>query len=105
MKFVRTLLTIAFGLFFIVACGKDNTPTDEEQGAVMLVQARQAYQSGDYSASRDTILSLRKRFPLAIEARKQAILLLDSVELMDAEGDSLKQEFFRRKLQHDLSRK
>lgn len=82
----------------------------------MLSEARAALQAKDYNAARDTIMSLRKRFPTAIEARKQGILLLDSVELFAAE-DSLAQadsaewerldvkaKFFRRKLQEDFKR-
>lgn len=88
----------------------------EEEGARMLSEARAALQAKDYNAARDTIMSLRKRFPTAIEARKQGILLLDSVELFAAE-DSLakadsaewerldvKAKFFRRKLQEDVKR-
>ena len=67
----------------------------------MLSAARNAYIEHDYTAARDTILSLRKHYPLALEARRQAILLMDSIELMDAQGDSLKVEFFRRKLEYD----
>ncbi len=89
-------------LLLPLACSK-TTPSDEEMGEMMLSQARIAYSKGDYDASRDTILSLRKRFPKALGARAQAILLLDSVELMASEGDSLKQEFYRRKLQYDLT--
>ena len=70
----------------------------------MLNEARAAYAQGNYAAARDTIMSLRERYPRALEARRQAILLLDSVELMDAQQqqDTLKTEFFRRKLQHDV---
>ena len=77
--------------------------TEEEQGAAMLNEARQLLQDGKATQARDTILSLRRRFPLAIEARRQAILTLDSVELQIAleQGDSLKTEFYRRKLLHD----
>ncbi len=78
-------------------------PTDEEQGAVLLEEARQLLGQGDLQAARDTILSMRQRFPHAISVRKQAILTLDSVELQQAilDGDSLKTEFYLRKLEFD----
>lgn len=82
------------------ACASE--PNPEQQGAAMLDEARQLYASGQYATARDTILSLRKRFPMALEARKAAILLMDSVEIQLAEGDTLKQVFYRRKLKHDL---
>ncbi len=85
-----------------MACAK-NQPTDEEQGAFMLSQARQLLEHGNTKAARDTILSLRKRFPRAIDARKQAIVTLDSIDLVEAEieGDTLKIEFYRRKIKVD----
>lgn len=75
-----------------------------DQGAAMLTEARQLYAEGRYEACRDSIVSLRRRFPTALEARRQAILLMDSVELQLAlaEGDTLRTEFYRRKLEHDV---
>ena len=100
-------------MFAFCSCGG---VSPEEEGARMLSEARTALQAKDYNAARDTIMSLRKRFPTAILARKQGILLLDSVELFAAE-DSLakadsadwerldvKAKFFRRKLQEDVKR-
>ena len=46
-------------------------------------------------------MTLRKNYPRAFEARRQAILLLDSVERQLAGGDSLKSEFYERKLMYD----
>ncbi len=95
----KTAIALLAGLA-LVACTKSHQPTEEEQGEAMLNEARQLLQSGNTTAARDTIMSLRKRFPRAIEARKQAILTLDSVELADAraEGDTLKIDFFERKI-------
>ena len=89
-------------LLAFVSCG-GHQPDPEQQGQQMLTEVRQLYADGNYAAARDSILSLRQRFPMALEARRQAILLLDSVELMDAkqQQDTLKSEFYRRKLQHD----
>ncbi len=79
----------------------------------MLDDARFALRYQHYSEARDTIFSLRKRFPTAIEARRQGILLLDSIELMaardslsKAEGPEwerlqVKAQFYERKLQED----
>ncbi len=88
----------------------------EEQAARMLRDARYALHHHLYSEARDTILSLRRKCPTAIEARRQAILLLDSIE-MNAATDSLKlvsgkewerlnvkKQFFERKLQEDIKK-
>lgn len=109
---MKHYLSIA-ALVLMCACGG---LSPEEEGARMVNEARTALQNKEYNAARDTIMSLRKRFPTAIEARKQAILLLDSVEMFAAQ-DSLtradsadwerldvKVKFFQRKLQEDLKR-
>ena len=98
---LRTVYLAILALSLIVmGCSQQSTP--QQQGEDMLVQARTLLVQGKPEAARDTILSLRKRFPAALDARRQAILLMDSVEYVLAEGDSLKQEFYRRKLEHDL---
>jgi len=101
MRRINITWLVAVLLLVTLSCTTQADP--EAEGQQMLVEARAAYVRGDYTSARDTIMSLRKRFPKAFDARRQAILLLDSVELMDArqQGDSLKTEFFRRKLEHD----
>ena len=97
----------------LVACSPE---TQEERAASMLRDARYALHHHLYDEARDTIFSLRRNCPTAIEARKQAILLLDSIE-MNAATDSLrivtceewkrlnvKKQFFERKLQEDLKK-
>lgn len=91
----RILLLLA-----LVSCG-GSQPDPEQQGQQMLTEVRTLYAQGNYSAARDSIMSLRQHYPTALKARRQAILLLDSVELQLAQGDSLKTEFYRRKLLHD----
>ena len=95
------IILILLLLLVLVSCGRQQ-PSEETLGMMKLDGARALYAQGNYAAARDAILSLRKNHPTALEARRQAILLLDSVELQLAEGDSLKQEFFRRKLLHDI---
>lgn len=97
----------------LVACSKE---TPEERAAAMLREARYALHHHLWCEARDTIFSLRRNCPTAIEARRQAILLLDSIE-MNAAADSLrivtgedwkrlnvKKQFFERKLQEDLKK-
>ena len=98
----------------LVACSQE---TPDERAANMLKEARYALHHHLYDEARDTIFSLRRNCPTAIEARRQAILLLDSIE-MNAAADSLrlvtgeewkrlnvKKQFFERKLQEDLKKK
>ena len=111
MKKYTILLLITAALF--VGCTKE---TPEEQAALMLREARYALHHHLWNEARDTIFSLRRNCPTAIEARRQAILLLDSIE-MNAAADSLKlvtgeewerldmkRQFFERKLQEDLKK-
>ena len=113
-------------LLLLVGCKdarQEARDTQAAQGSVLLSEARTLCQAGRYDAARDTIQSLRRTCPLAIEARKQAILLMDSVEMLSAQDSlatlpermdtalagyaaeyerlSLKAQFFQRKLEHD----
>ena len=107
---MKHLLPILMLPLFLCACGGNDA---NEKANQMLSKARTAYFHKRYAEARDSILSLRQKYPTAIEARKQAILLLDSVE-MSAAADSLryvqgeewerlhvKQQFFERKLLED----
>ncbi len=100
-------------VFTLLSCGSDPA---EQQAQQMLSQARFSLSQAQYTAAKDTILSMRKRFPTAIAARRQGILLLDSVEMLAA-ADSLqyadstewerldvKHRFFQRKLEEDLKK-
>ena len=104
------------GLLLCCLLAACSTPTPEERAAMMLKDARYALHHHQWDAARDTIFSLRQNCPTAIEARRQAILLLDSIE-MNAAKDSLplvtgeewkrldiKRQFFERKLQEDLKK-
>lgn len=108
MKHITILPLLAA---ILVGCSQK---TPDERAANMLREARYALHHHLYNEARDTIFSLRRNCPTAIEARKQAILLLDSIE-MNAAADSLrlvtgeewerlnvKKQFFERKLQEDL---
>ncbi|MBQ8051342.1 MAG: hypothetical protein IJ197_07185 [Bacteroidaceae bacterium] len=99
---MKNLFFVLVPLLLCMACSKPLT--DEEQGRQMLLEARAHYAGGRYGVARDTILSMRQRFPMALEARTEAILLLDSIELQLAGDDTLKAEFYRRKLAFDIER-
>ena len=95
----------------LAACAEK---TPEESAANMLREARYALHHHLWNEARDTIFSLRRNCPTAIEARRQAILLLDSIEMLAAtdslklvtgkewERLNVKKQFFERKLQEDL---
>lgn len=80
---------------------------------MLLQQSRLYLKAGQYDAARDSILSLRRRFPAAIQTRQRALLLLDSVEMTAARDSmgsatgeewkrlSMKTQFYERKLQED----
>ena len=99
-------------LVMLSACASN----EEREAQQMLQQARSALRHRLYSEARDSILSLRKKHPTAINARKQGILLLDSIELQaaadsltKAEGNEwerldVKRKFYERKLQEDQKR-
>jgi len=108
----KNLIYILSLAAFLAAC----MPKADEakMGFEMINEAREYLEDGQYNAARNTILSLRQNHPTAIEARRQGILLMDSVEWLGAldslktcESDQehtrleLKAEFFMRKLEFD----
>lgn len=105
---------LAFLLLVLAACG--HTDREAQLAMRMLGDARFALRHGHYAEARDSILSLRRQHPTALDARRQAILLLDSVEMLAAR-DSMKQaegpewerldmkaKFYERKLEEDLKK-
>jgi len=106
----KNVLFLSALMLMLCACGGDDA---NRKASSMLSDARFALKYGHYSEARDSILSLRQKYPTAIEVRRQAILLLDSIEMAaaadsmkNAEGEEwerlhVKQQFFERKLIED----
>lgn len=101
-------------LLALICASCATAPTTPEAGAsVMLEKSRQHLQDGRYDAARDSILSMRRQYPTALQSRAQGILLLDSIEMLAAKDSmgsatgeewkrlSVKAQFFERKLQED----
>ena len=107
----RYFFPLCMLLLVLGACDKQSS-VDKAAGR-MLGDARFALRYSHYDEARDTIFSMRKRYPTALEARRQGILLLDSIELtaardslQRAEGEEwerlhVKVQFFERKLMED----
>jgi len=104
---------------FLASCSgmtqaERNRQKAEAQGSSLLEDARKALRAEDYSSARRHIMSLRHDIPLALDARRRAILVLDSIELAAsrdsvqfAEGEewerlSMKVQFYERKLKEDI---
>lgn len=108
--------TLAAALTLLLVMLSACASNEEREAQQMLQQARSALRHRLYSEARDSILSLRKKHPTAINARKQGILLLDSIELQaaadsltKAEGNEwerldVKRKFYERKLQEGQKR-
>lgn len=106
-------LFIIFAALMCAACSGESV---EQQAQRILAQSRAELQAGNYAAARDSIQSIRKNYPTALQTRAAAILLLDSIEMQAAadsaqyaEGEEferldMKARFFERKLQEDLQK-
>ena len=129
-----------FGLIALFCTGCNNAKTDEHRsekrqeaeaaGQICIEKAREALSRRDLKAAREQILSLRENYRLALDAREDGILIMDSIELFEAQkalqtADSLLQtctdsasarfqelkanfdeqcqriKFYHRKIQHD----
>ena len=74
------------------SCGTKKD-TSEADGQKCLAVSRQALAVGETATARAYIDTLRMRYPTALNAREEGILLLDSIDLADAivERDSAQQ--------------
>lgn len=105
--------TITYPLLALTLLASCHSKDVNDQASEILSHARLALRHQNYNAARDSILSMRKKFPTAIEARKTGILLLDTIEIQAAidslsratgaewERLNVKKQFFERKLQED----
>lgn len=66
------------------ACSSGETDS-EVQAAHMLYEARTLLQQKSYQAARDTLLSMRRTCPTAFKARTAGIVVMDSIELREAQ--------------------
>ena len=90
-----------------------NRQEAEREGAALLERARKALKGGNYEKARQYIVDIRSDYPLALDARRRGILLLDSIELAAAQDSvgfvkgecwerlNIKAQFYQRKLQED----
>lgn len=109
---MNTLHTYILALFSLM-CISCATESPEKEASAMLEKSRQHLLDERYDAARDSILSMRKKYPNALACRRQGILLLDSIEMIaarDSMGNAtgeewkrlnIKTQFFERKLQED----
>lgn len=84
---MRHILHSILSAAVICACNGPSTDVEAEAHD-MLNTARQLMQTQQYHAAKDTILSMRVRYPKAFEARTEGIIVMDSIELLEAQ-DSL----------------
>ena len=110
MKHILPLIAI-----ICASCASSPRPPETEASA-MLKKSRLHLQDGRYDAARDSILSMREKYPTALKSRAQGILLLDSIEMLAARDSmgsatgeewkrlSIKAQFFERKLQEDMKK-
>ncbi len=106
------LLCLTMGL--TVACQKqpesnqsEARQADEAAAAVMLVDAREALAKDSTEEARTIIKNMRRQHPLALTARQQGILLMDSVDIEQArlDGNEDMFKFYQRKLKYDKKEK
>lgn len=80
----------------VCSCGGSETPDYERQGQRWLGLARASLRDADYSLARVYVDSLRTRCKMALNAREEAILLLDSIDLAEAREQLGEAEFMAR---------
>jgi N-acetylglucosamine-6-phosphate deacetylase len=127
MKYINSIFfkVLAFFLATSITAGCGSRGDADSEGYKLLETARMKFAQGDFAGARATVDSLRTNCPTAFNAREEAIILLDSVELADAlqmqsdvdeklqtnkcdsltilkEDAKVKEKFYRKKLAHDI---
>lgn len=78
-----------FFFTLLILCGCTSKEPDPEIGATnMLNTARKLMTDKNYEAAKDSVLLMRKKFPKALKTRTKGIVVMDSIELLQAQ-DSL----------------
>ena len=93
---------ILFCIAVATSCGNQEKQTDhtadysqarlqdEQGGAVYLDSIRQSIVVKDWEQGKSQIEKLRQKYPLALDAREQALLLWDSICWMEAEAELIR---------------
>ena len=74
-----------------------------QQAEALLEEAGQLFSDGDYDRALAKIDSLRKVFPNAIETRKKALTLYQSISLKQAQEDLAHTDSILQELTHDYN--
>ena len=124
---IKSLILSAFAILVFCACSEKDKKADwSEKRQLMETRAQEMLIRQDFEKAKNTIEAMRTQCNLALEARQQGILLMDSIYLQEAvnkmmQADSLmktqtvdslilvprleefgeKIKFYRRKLEHD----
>lgn len=96
-------------LFTITACNggpSDQSKArqrDEAAAALSLQEARSWLAQDSTARARQIIIEMRRQCPLALTARRQAILLMDSIDIREAwlSSEAEKVRYYQRKLKYD----
>ena len=76
-------LYMIFAIVVLAACEK----TEDEKAAPMMECIEQLYSEGKYNEVLDSIVSLRDKYPRAVEARKRALAIWQEASLKAAQQD------------------
>lgn len=78
---MKKLIITAFVALLVAGCNN----AGERQATVHLDAAREAFEAHNYDLAKAEIDSIRVNYPKAVEARKQAVVLMQQVELEEAQ--------------------
>lgn len=79
---MKNLLLNGIVLILFLSCG--NKEDVEKKGSECLSKARTAFSASNFAKARSFVEELREKHPLALNAREEGILLMDSINLFEA---------------------
>ena len=68
----------------VVSCAEKS---EDEKASLLMSQIESLYEKGEYTATLDSIESLRDRFPRAIDSRKRSLIIWQNASLVLAQRD------------------
>ncbi len=77
-------------VFIVVLALTSCKETEEQTAAGLLGEIEMLYAQGQYGQTLDSITSLRERFPMAIDERRQALRIWQNASLKMAQADVIR---------------
>lgn len=86
---MRSVLCSILFVVAVVTCGCGvNEKYDDSEARGLLKKARCCLSEGDYVSARECVVAIRSRHRRAVQVRREALVLVDSINLVEARHEA-----------------